>query len=226
MGGDHPGLLVAVRHGCSIWNAADRFTGSADVDLAPEGQREAMEAGLILREANVQPTLLLTSTLRRARFTAEIISEACEWSPRYAATAALDERDHGVLEGLTHQEAEERFGTERVRAWRRTGTGGPPRGESFADVLTRVERAWATLVQPELDADRTVVVVGHGTSVRCLLVAAGGSIERASRFEVPRAQPALIRRPNGRWEPLLRGFWRIDGERVTLEEAIRRTRRY
>lgn len=203
MDGEHGGELIAVRHGCSIWNASGRFTGAADVGLSAEGQQEATEAAQVLRQTGVQPSLIVTSALTRARDTAEIIRQVCGWSSRVVVTRGLDERDHGVLEGLTHAQAEQEFGAEHVRVWRRTGAGRPPQGESFQDVLARVENVWATLIRPELDADRTVIVVGHGTSLRCLLVAAGESVERASRFEVPRAQPAFVRRPSGAWEPVV-----------------------
>jgi 2,3-bisphosphoglycerate-dependent phosphoglycerate mutase len=199
------GRLIAVRHGCSTWNATGRFTGSADVDLAPLGRDEAFDAGRVLAGAGVEPALVVSSALRRAHKTAGIIADLCSPRPELVRTADLDERDHGVLEGLTHHEAEVRFGVEQVRAWRRTDEGGPPSGESFAQVVTRVRRAWSGVIAPALLQGSTVVVVGHGTSLRGLLVAAGAPSQAASRFEVPRAQPAevgLVIGEAGEWLPL------------------------
>jgi 2,3-bisphosphoglycerate-dependent phosphoglycerate mutase len=203
MPSEPPGRLIALRHGCSTWNAAGRFTGSADVDLSDEGRCEATEAGLVLRRAAIQPALVVSSSLRRARRSAEIVDEVCGWSARLVVTSDLDERDHGVLEGLTLSEAEAEFGAQAVRGWRRTGLGGPPSGESFGDVLARVRRAWEAVIEPVLEQGRTVAVVGHGTSLRCLLVASGAPTEIACEFEVPRARPARITRPEGRWQPLV-----------------------
>jgi 2,3-bisphosphoglycerate-dependent phosphoglycerate mutase len=211
--GAGPGRLIALRHGRSAWNVDGRFTGRVDVDLAAEGRIEAAEAAEALRWAEVRPDLVVSSSLRRTRQTAEILVAACGWPDvPVQSEPDLDERDHGVLEGHTLAEAATRFGIDAVRGWRRSAHGGPPSGETFDQVLSRVRRCWTDLLEPRLDRGATVLVVGHGTSMRALLaVALGTPAETAARIEIPTGVPAEIlgdagrRRLDDAWPSLVRG---------------------
>jgi 2,3-bisphosphoglycerate-dependent phosphoglycerate mutase len=210
--GTGAGRLIALRHGRSAWNVDRRFTGRVDVDLSAEGRIEAAEAAESLSWAGVRPQLVVTSGLRRTRLTAEILVGACGWDDvPVRASRDLDERDHGVLEGCTPDEAAAQFGADAVREWRRSAYGGPPSGETFEQVACRVRRSWAALVAPELARGGTVLVVGHGTSLRALLVAALGTpVETAARIEIPTGVPAEIigaagpRRADDTWPALVR----------------------
>jgi 2,3-bisphosphoglycerate-dependent phosphoglycerate mutase len=188
------GRLVALRHGRSEWNVTGRFTGSVDVGLSLDGRREARAAARALIETGIDPDLVVTSSLQRTIETGAILVDGCGWTGmRVVSTADLDERGHGVLEGLTRGEAEERFGVAAVRSWRRSAHAGPPSGESFGDDVVRVRRAWSAIVLPALGAGQDVVVVAHGTSMRALLVVAGAlPTARAARTEVETAQPIAM----------------------------------
>ena len=124
--------LILVRHGQSVWNATNRFTGWTDVDLSEKGVEEADEAGLQL--ADIRFDIVHTSDLIRAQRTAEIIMGHNRASGDDVPTRydwRLNERHYGALQGLNKAETAEKHGAEQVHVWRRSYDVAPPEGESL-----------------------------------------------------------------------------------------------
>lgn len=187
--------LVMVRHGESIWNRENRFTGWTDVDLSEAGVSEARDAGRILRESGYDFDLALTSVLRRAIRTLWIILDEMDlmWLP-VENTWRLNERHYGALQGLDKKKTAEQFGEEQVHRWRRSFDVAPeplstddprhaihdrryaglhaeklPSSESLKDTLQRVLPCWHEQIAPCLVSDRRLLVVAHGNSMRALV---------------------------------------------------------
>ncbi|MDP4026276.1 2,3-bisphosphoglycerate-dependent phosphoglycerate mutase [Methylobacterium sp. NEAU 140] len=186
--------LALVRHGQSTANAAGEFTGSRDVPLTPLGREQARAAGRRLLERGLYPDTAFCSTRTRTAESATMILDALGRSALpVEPAAALDERDYGALTGLTHAEAEARWGAEQVRVWRRAFADPPPGGESIRDTLARVAPYHLTRILPA--AMRGVaLVVAHGNSLRALVTAVEGlSPGEAERLEIPTGSLRLYR---------------------------------
>ena len=186
--------LVLLRHGESMWNQANRFTGWTDVDLSTRGIDEARRAGRLLAEEGFAFDEAHTSFLRRAIRTLWLVQETLDemWIPTYA-TWRLNERHYGALQGLDKAETAAKFGEEQVRQWRRSYAVAPPaldpadsrysaddpryqaigkpvpRTESLKDTLQRLLPYWKTVLAPAIKADKRVLVVAHGSSLRALV---------------------------------------------------------
>ncbi len=175
--------LILIRHGQSVWNKENRFTGFTDVDLSDQGRAEAVVAGKALQKAGYRFDSVFTSTLKRAIHTAEIVLEATEPLNHHLKNADgtwnmtrhddLRERDYGDLTGLNKDELREKYGAEQVQIWRRSYDIAPPGGESLADVVKRAGPYFDLHIRPLLDQSKTVLVVAHGNSLRALLVHLG-----------------------------------------------------
>lgn len=188
------GQLVLLRHGQSLWNDQRRFTGWADPPLAVSGQTEATAAAGALRVMNVRLDLVITSVLRRATQTVDVLLAAGLTATDVVVDWRLNERHYGTLEGLTHAEGEARFGPRRVAAWRRSWDVCPPPLDRFdprhpaaqrqyqqipAELLPSAEslqqclaRSWPAMLEhalPELQRGGTVLLVGHGNQLRALV---------------------------------------------------------
>ena len=164
-------VLVLVRHGESEWNRLNRFTGWKDVDLTEEGMFEAHRAGAILEEAGHRFDTAFTSTLKRAQHTLRIIlDELKQEEIPIVKDAALNERDYGDLMGIDKDEARKRWGDEQVHLWQRSYDIAPPGGESLKDTAMRVVPFFERRIAPELRADKSVLVVAHGNSLRSLIM--------------------------------------------------------
>jgi len=163
--------LVLVRHGESEWNRRNMFTGWQDVDLSEEGVTEAHRAGCMLKAAGARLDLAFTSTLKRAQNTLKIIlSELDQEDLPIVYDAALNERHYGDLVGLNKDEARKRWGEEQVHLWQRSYDVAPPGGESLKDTAARVLPFFAKRIAPELQAGKSVILVGHGNSLRALVM--------------------------------------------------------
>jgi len=186
--------LILLRHGQSIWNAADRFAGWTDVPLSEVGEKEAARAGTALARAGLLPDLVHTSLLRRAISTADIALDVADrhWIPVHR-TWRLNERNYGALEGRSREEVRAQYGDEQFAAWRRSYSVAPPpadpsataeRGrdaryqalgidvpstESLEDVLVRLLPYWRSALSTDLRGRRTVLVVAHGNVLRTLI---------------------------------------------------------
>ncbi len=187
------GTLVLLRHGQSVWNAENRFTGWVDVRLSEQGEREALRGGELLREAGVLPEVVHTSLLRRAISTANIALDACDrhWLP-VRRDWRLNERHYGGLQGKNKKQTLDEFGEEQFMLWRRSydvppppivagsefaqdgdpryaGLDPLPATECLADVVARFLPYWESAVVPDLEAGKVVLLAAHGNSLRALV---------------------------------------------------------
>ncbi len=212
------GKLVFLRHGQSAWNLDNRFTGWTDVDLTEQGRAEAAEAGRLLASENLTFDIAFTSVLKRAIRTLWITLDALDlmWIP-VERSFRLNERHYGALQGLNKAETVAAHGAEQVQIWRRSYDIPPPplanddprqarfdrryarlppadlpATESLKDTLARVEPYWHTRIAPELAANRDVLVVAHGNSLRALVKMLDGmSDAEIVEFNIPTGVPLL-----------------------------------
>ena len=171
--------LVLVRHGESQWNLENRFTGWVDVPLSPKGEHEAREAGETLK--SVRFDCAFSSVLIRAKDTLRIILEELgQTTIPLEEDQALNERMYGDLQGLDKTETVKKFGDQQVKIWRRSFDVRPPGGESLKDTAERVLPYYDSYIRPALLAEKTVLVVAHGNSLRALIM----HLEHLSKEEV------------------------------------------
>ncbi|MEP7093862.1 MAG: 2,3-bisphosphoglycerate-dependent phosphoglycerate mutase, partial [Flavobacterium sp.] len=109
-------LLVLIRHGQSLWNLENRFTGETDIDLTPLGEKEAAHAGILLEDLSID--LAFTSVLKRAVHTLNIIMTKIDIKSQVITSAALNERNYGTLQGLNKAKVEKQYGTKQLALWR------------------------------------------------------------------------------------------------------------
>jgi 2,3-bisphosphoglycerate-dependent phosphoglycerate mutase len=190
-----PGKLILVRHGQSIWNVENLFTGWTDVDLSDQGRNEAREAGRQLVKEGLAPNIAFTSVLKRAIRTLWIMLDEMDrmWMP-VERSWRLNERHYGALQGLNKAQTVERHGEAQVKIWRRSYDIPPPpldgndkrhprfderyagldpavlpATESLKDTLARVLPYWNERIAPELRAGKNVLVAAHGNSLRAMV---------------------------------------------------------
>lgn len=201
--------LILLRHGQSLWNAANKFTGWVDVPLSEMGRAEATIASCKLREHRVD--VCFTSLLFRAIETAVIclteVDDICggktpiikhgiedaNWHgwDKYDSdpnaelpiftSMALDERYYGDLQGLNKAQTAEKYGKEQVHLWRRSFSVRPPGGESLEDTLQRTLPFFREQIMPYLKQGKNVLVAAHGNSLRSIMM----DLDRLSEDEVP-----------------------------------------
>jgi 2,3-bisphosphoglycerate-dependent phosphoglycerate mutase len=187
--------LVLIRHGESAWNLENRFTGWADVDLTPKGAEQALAAGENLRKAGYEFDVAYTSVLRRAIRTLWYVQDAMDlmWLP-VVHSWRLNERHYGALTGLNKAETAAKYGDEQVHIWRRSYDVRPPLldenderhpkndsrysklnvadlplGECLKDNVERVLPLWNESIAPALKANKRILLVAHGNSIRSLI---------------------------------------------------------
>ena len=120
------GKLIAIRHGQSIWNAENRFTGWVDVDLSEKGVLEAEKSGKLLKELNIEFDIFCTSYLKRAINTLEIVLEVLGKNKKYTKAWELNERHYGALTGLNKSETKKKLGEDQFKKYRRSWDIPPP----------------------------------------------------------------------------------------------------
>lgn len=160
--------LVLIRHGQSIWNLQNRFTGWVDVPLSEQGEDEARLAGELL--AGLTFDVAYTSALRRAQHTLDIIQATRGWTLPVIRDGALNERMYGDLQGLDKDETRAIHGDEQVRIWRRSFDIAPPNGESLKDTAARTLPFFERCIMGDVRKDRNVLVVAHGNSNRSIVM--------------------------------------------------------
>jgi 2,3-bisphosphoglycerate-dependent phosphoglycerate mutase len=187
--------LVLVRHGESMWNAENRFTGWTDVDLSEKGRAEAQKGAEILKQEGYTFDVAYTSTLKRAIRTLWFVLDELDlmWIPIHN-TWRLNERHYGALQGLNKAETAAKFGDQQVKIWRRSYDTPPPaltadderfpakdpryRGvpkeklpltECLKDTVARVLPYWESTILPAIKAGKRVVIAAHGNSLRALV---------------------------------------------------------
>ena len=185
--------LVLLRHGESVWNRENRFTGWTDVDLSAQGVEEARAAGRLLKAEGCAFDLAHTSVLKRAIRTLHLALEELDqlWLPVHKDWR-LNERHYGALQGLNKAETAAKFGEAQVLAWRRsydtpppaldagrcalsrratraTRASAVPRTECLKDTVARVLPYWESAIAPAVRAGKRVLVAAHGNSLRALI---------------------------------------------------------
>ena len=187
------GKLMLVRHGQSIWNLENLFTGWTDVDLSEQGIGEARQAGREIRAAGFVPDIVFTSLLKRAIRTKWLLLDEMDlvWLP-VERTWRLNERHYGALQGLDKAQTVAQHGEAQVKIWRRSydippppiekgsaysqdadpryaDIGGGPLTECLADVVARFAPYYEQTIADDLKAGKTVLIVAHGNSLRALV---------------------------------------------------------
>lgn len=170
--------LVLVRHGESIWNAQDRFTGWVDVPLTEKGVQEARAAGTLLKGREF--AVAYTSALSRAQDTLRHMLEVMGADIPVIRDQALNERMYGDLQGMNKQQMRAKFGAEIVQLWRRSYDIPPPGGESLKDTAARTLPFFERAILGDIRDGRNVLVVAHGNSNRSIVM----SLEKLSKEEV------------------------------------------
>jgi 2,3-bisphosphoglycerate-dependent phosphoglycerate mutase len=160
--------LVLVRHGQSLWNLQNRFTGWVDVPLTAKGMEEARAAGVKL--AGHSFDVCYTSGLQRAQLTAKLIQESMGVEIPTIRDEALNERHYGDLQGLNKDETRERYGEEQVHIWRRSFDTPPPNGEALKQTSERTIPFYERCILGDLRHGRNVLVVAHGNSNRSIVM--------------------------------------------------------
>jgi 2,3-bisphosphoglycerate-dependent phosphoglycerate mutase len=187
--------IVLLRHGESVWNKENRFTGWTDVDLTDKGVQEAHEAGRLLRDEGFDFDLAYCSVLKRAIRTLWIVLEELDrmWIPQQVSWR-LNERHYGALQGLNKAETAQKFGDDQVLIWRRSYDVPPPalesddprsasrdpryrdiraedlpRTECLKDTVARFLPYWNETIAPQVRAGRQVIVAAHGNTIRALV---------------------------------------------------------
>lgn len=187
--------LVIVRHGESVWNHENRFTGWTDVDLSERGTLEAQKAGQTLKEAGYVFDIAYTSVLKRAIRTLWLVLDEMDllWIPVTHAWQ-LNERHYGALQGLNKAETAAKYGEEQVHTWRRSYATPPPAltkddprfpgndpryaqlnekdiplTECLKDTVARVLPYWQKTIAPSVRAGQQVIIAAHGNSIRALV---------------------------------------------------------
>lgn len=170
--------LVLIRHGQSIWNLENRFTGWVDVPLTKTGEAEAKKAAEGIRHLEFQ--VAYTSALRRAQDTLRIILETLGKDIPVIRDQALNERHYGELQGLNKDELREKFGPEQVKIWRRSYDTPPPGGEALKDTAARTLPFFERCIMGDIRQGKNVLVVAHGNSNRSIVM----DLDKLSKEEV------------------------------------------
>ena len=160
--------LYLVRHGQSIYNLENRFTGWKDVELTSLGRKQAKEAGIIL--SNVRFDYGYISNLKRAQNTLKIIFDEIDQNPIIESSIALNERDYGDLIGQNKKEAAEKFGVKQVQIWRRSFDIPPPGGESLKMTSERTLPYYIDTILPRVMDSNNVIISAHGNSIRAIVM--------------------------------------------------------
>ena len=188
--------LVLFRHGQSVWNLENKFTGWVDVELTPKGVEEAKAAGTKIKGLHFD--YAYASALKRAQNTLAIALETAQHPPLIPIfNKALNERMYGELQGLDKTETEKKYGPEQVKIWRRSYDVPPPNGESLKDTAARVIPYFESEIVPKLKAGKNVVIAAHGNSLRALIM----YLEKMTpaqilEFEIGTGQPRLYELDN------------------------------
>ena len=187
--------VVLLRHGESVWNKENLFTGWTDVDLSDKGRQEAKEAGLILKEQGYTFDIAFTSVLKRAIRTLWIALDEMDlmWIP-VQRDWRLNERHYGALQGLNKAETAAKYGEQQVKIWRRSYDIRPPALEAtdprypgndprykdipkqqlpltecLKDTVERFMPCWHQLIAPSIRSGKQVLIAAHGNSLRALV---------------------------------------------------------
>ena len=219
--------LVLVRHGQSIWNLENKFTGWTDVGLSDKGVKEAIDAGKTLKKLGYTFDVAYTSLLKRAQDTLNIILKELDLNIEINKTYKLNERHYGALQGLNKDETRQKYGEEQVRLWRRSAEVRPPAltkddprypgndpiykdipeselplTENLVDTIKRVVSYYESTIIPDLILGKKIIIVAHGNSLRGLVKYLDNlSDEEVMNLEIPTGVP-LVYELNDNLKPI------------------------
>ena len=216
--------LVLLRHGESVWNIENIFTGWTDVGLSERGRAEAREAGRLMLEQGFAFDVAHTSLLRRAIMTLHLALSEMDllWIP-VEKDWRLNERHYGALQGLNKKETTEKYGREQVHVWRRSYDTRPPAldldderhprndpryasvpadllpvTECLEDVVERMLPYWNDAIVPDIRAGKSVIVSAHGNNLRALVKHLDGvSNDEISELNIPTGIPLVYELDDG-----------------------------
>ncbi len=219
--------LILLRHGQSIWNKENLFTGWVDIPMSEEGIRECIEAGKKIEKIPID--VIFTSTLIRAQMTVPLSllrhksgkipvflhpgqGKLEAWGRVYSEEAKkqlipvyqsweLNERMYGHLQGLNKAETAKQFGEEQVHIWRRSFDVRPPEGESLKMTAERTLPYFQKEIIPHLEKGKTVLIAAHGNSLRSIAMHIENlSKEEVVALELPTGDPRIYTYENGRYD--------------------------
>jgi 2,3-bisphosphoglycerate-dependent phosphoglycerate mutase len=236
--------LILLRHGNSVWNQKNLFTGWVDVELSDQGIQEAKRAGQLLTDSGLKPDVLYTSVLKRAINTAHLALDVMDrnWIETKRSWR-LNERHYGALQGLDKAETLAKYGPEQFQTWRRSFDVPPPpiedgneysqahderyknlgsdlpKTECLKDVLVRMLPYWESEIANDLKSGKTVLVTAHGNSLRALVKQLDGiSDSEIAELNIPTGIP-LHYKLNAKFEPEVRGGEYLDPEAAAAGAA-------
>ncbi|WDI78953.1 2,3-diphosphoglycerate-dependent phosphoglycerate mutase [Candidatus Purcelliella pentastirinorum] len=210
--------IILIRHGESIWNKENKFTGWQDIDLSENGIIEAKKAGNLLKKKKYFLDVAYTSMLTRAIHTLWIILKILNqvWLPVYK-TWRLNERHYGNLEGMNKDEIKKKYGIKQVHSWRRSLNVSPPKmnekdkrfftndiryknlkkkyipnGESLSSTIKRIIPYWEKNIINQLKKSKCIIIVAHGNSLRSLIKYINNLNEnQISELNIPTGVPII-----------------------------------
>jgi 2,3-bisphosphoglycerate-dependent phosphoglycerate mutase len=217
--------LILMRHGQSVWNKENLFTGWVDVPLSPEGIQEALEGGKIISDIPID--VVITTTLVRAQMTTflalsvhksgkvpVVIHEGEDKVSRWSRVCSekalekcipvyisweLNERMYGALQGCNKAEMAAKYGKEQVQLWRRSFDLPPPEGESLKMTAERSIPYFERVIVPLLNQGKNVFVSAHGNSLRSIIMDLDRlSEEEVLKLEIPTGKPIIYTANNGK----------------------------
>lgn len=209
--------IVLVRHGQSVWNLENKFTGWTNVELSNKGIEEAILAGKTLKKLGYTFDIAYTSLLKRAQNTLTLILKELNLDIPVIKSYKLNERHYGALQGLNKEETKKKYGAEQVELWRRSSEVRPPAltkndsrypgndplyksipeselplTENLIDTSKRVVNFYETVIVPKLKEGKKVIIVAHGNSLRSLVKYLDNLSEKEIMdFEIPTAVPLI-----------------------------------
>ena len=210
--------LILTRHGQSVWNAENKFTGWVDIDLSEQGILEARKSGKLIKNLNININVSYTSFLKRAIKTLAVILEENNLELSLNASWEINERHYGSLTGLNKDETKKKIGEEQFKKYRRSwnispppmstndknqflfsplNTGIPkgliPLTESLKDTYDRVIPFFESKIKPDLQKDKNIIIAAHGNSLRALCKKLFNiSDKKINELEIPTGNPLVI----------------------------------
>ncbi|PPR29838.1 MAG: 2,3-bisphosphoglycerate-dependent phosphoglycerate mutase, partial [Alphaproteobacteria bacterium MarineAlpha6_Bin6] len=193
-------ILILMRHGQSIWNLQNRFTGGIDVPLTRKGIKQAKKAGKELKKMGITIDQVYSSKLSRSIETARFITSNLDSSSKknkIIKVSSLNERDYGDLSGKYKDELVKTHGEKKVLEWRRSFKVKPPKGESLQDVLKRVKPFLNNKILKLLKRGKNVLCVAHGNALRAFRIATGEYTEKnIFNIHIPPCVPVIYEYKN------------------------------
>ncbi|AYV71108.1 2,3-diphosphoglycerate-dependent phosphoglycerate mutase [Bacillus sp. PK3-056] len=231
--------LVLIRHGESLWNVENRFTGWTDIELSEKGLTEAREAGIILHHNGYTFDIAYTSYLKRAIRTLWIILDEMDsmWIPIHK-TWKLNERHYGALQGLNKKETADQYGLDQVQKWRRSMDIRPPAlnkddpryniddpryqqleegdfplTESLADTEKRVLTFWDQEIAPMLRNNKKIIIAAHGNTIRAIIHYLDNvSPDGIASLNIPTSIPLVYELDDNSLNPMRHYYLDMNGE--------------